>query len=346
MEKEKQIKIVCTIGPASKDKVTLIKMIEAGMDIARLNFSHGDHELHRGLIKNIREASGKAGKKITIFGDLQGPRIRIGKLSKKEIILIEEQEIILFAGKEPEGKKIPVIYDSLANDVKVGDTILIDNGLIELSVAKIKNKDVYCRVVQGGFLRGGKGVNMPHVTVNLPAITPKDKKDIQFAIDNGLDALAISFVRTDKEVKELRNLIEEDGDGLKIISKIETRKAVNNFDSIAKLSDAIMIARGDLGVEVPAAEVPFIQKMLIKKCNKEGKSVITATQILSSMVYEPKPTRAEVNDIVNAILDGTDALMLSEETAIGKYPIEAVKAMRKTIDYTDKILNKYIRYGL
>lgn len=342
MEKEKNIKIICTIGPASQPKEALKKMINHGMNMARLNFSHGNHDFHRLSIKNIRNAAKEAGKDIAIIADLQGPRIRIGDLSRKEILLLANQQVVLFAGEKMKGKKIPVMYESLAKDVKVGDTILVDNGLIELNVSRIKGKDVFCHVALGGVLRSHKGINMPHTKLTMPALTEKDKKDIAFGMENKIDAYAVSFVRSAKDVRELRNLLKKNDnfENIKIISKIESRKAINNFDSICNLSDAIMIARGDLGVEVNPAKVPFIQKALIRKCNKVGKPVIMATQILSSMVFEPRPTRAEVSDIVNAILDGTDFLMLSEETAIGKYPVEAVSAMEKTIDYVDKIISK------
>lgn len=348
IKKDRKIKIICTIGPASRSIKVLENMIIEGMDIARLNFSHGNYKFFKEVIEKIRNLSKKIGKRVSILQNLQGPRIRIGRLSFPKLTLFENQRIILFSGRKMVDNKIPVMYDSFSEDVKIGDIILIDNGLIEVCVLKIKNKDVYCKVKDGGILRSFKGVNMPHVKINLPAITQKDKKDINFGLENKVDQIAISFVRTSSDVKELREILRKKSENniIEVISKIETKKAISNFNSINKLSDGIMIARGDLGVEIPAAEVPFIQKMLIKECNKTNTQVITATQILSSMVTSPQPTRAEVNDIVNAILDGTDAMMLSEETAVGKYPVRTIKVMSSTIDYVDKIVRKYIKYGL
>jgi len=343
----RDIKIICTLGPASFSKEVLKRMILAGMDIARLNFSYGDYNFFHRLIRNIREASIETKKRIEILQDLQGPRIRIGKLYQEKIFLEEGDTIILFSEDKSRGKKIPIVYKSLARNLKKGDIILIDNGMIELSVLRIKNKDIYCRVNKGGVLRSSKGVNLPNIKVNLPSLTPKDLKDIKFALNEGVDKIAISFVRIQRDVKELRNILTKaNKKDIKIVSKIETYRAFKNFDSILKISDEIMIARGDLGIEVKAAEVPFIQKILIKKCNLAEKPVITATQILSSMTYNNQPTRAEVNDMINNILDGTNALMLSEETSIGRYPVEAVKTMRETIDYADRVIKKYLRMGL
>ncbi|HET7627800.1 MAG TPA: pyruvate kinase [Bacillales bacterium] len=324
-------KIVCTIGPASEKVEQLIEMIEAGMSVARLNFSHGDHEEHAARIRNIREAAEKTGKTVAILLDTKGPEIRTGTLAKPSIQLKAGQSLTL-AMDEVEGneEKISVSYSGLVNDVSEGSVILLDDGLIELKVTEIRDREVITQVLNDGELKSKKGVNIPNVSVDLPGITEKDAKDIVFGIKQNIDFIAASFVRRASDVLEIRQLLEaNEAEHIHIIPKIENREGVENIDEILNVSDGLMVARGDLGVEIPAEEVPLVQKDLIRKCNTRGKPVITATQMLDSMQRNPRPTRAEASDVANAIFDGSDAVMLSGETAAGQYPVEAVKTMSK-----------------
>ncbi|RDW16324.1 pyruvate kinase [Oceanobacillus arenosus] len=327
----KNTKIVCTIGPASESVETLEQLIESGMNVARLNFSHGDHEEHLNRINNIREASEKTGKTVAILLDTKGPEIRTNNF-KDGIAELVEGNTVIIAMEEVEGtaERFSVTYEGLINDVHEGSKILIDDGLIELEVTEIDHAagNIITKALNTGIVKNKKGVNVPNVSVNLPGITDKDKSDIIFGIEHQVDFIAASFVRRASDVLEIREVLEQhNGSYIQIIPKIENQEGVDNIDTILEVSDGLMVARGDLGVEIPAEDVPLVQKSLIKKCNTVGKPVITATQMLDSMQRNPRPTRAEASDVANAILDGTDAIMLSGETAAGNYPVESVKTM-------------------
>ena len=325
----KKTKIVCTLGPVSENEETLRELIKNGLNVCRLNFSHGSHEEHKGrmdLVKKLRE---ELNMPTAILLDTKGPEIRTGKFDAPEVLL-EEGQTFTITMKDVMGNKemCTVSYKGLANDVKTGDTILIDDGLVGLTVKEVNGDDIVCEVQNSGIVKNHKGVNVPGVKVNLPAITEKDRSDIEFGIEQGIDFIAASFVRKVSDVLAIREILEENNaTHIKIISKIENQEGVDNLDEIIEVSDGIMVARGDLGVEIPTEEIPVVQKLMIKKCNEAGKPVITATQMLDSMIRNPRPTRAEVTDVANAIYDGTDAIMLSGETAAGKYPVEAVKTM-------------------
>ena len=325
----KKTKIVCTLGPVSENEETLRELIKNGLNVCRLNFSHGSHEEHKGrmdLVKKLRE---ELNMPTAILLDTKGPEIRTGKFDAPEVLL-EEGQTFTITMKDVMGNKemCTVSYKGLANDVKAGDTILIDDGLVGLTVKEVNGDDIVCEVQNSGIVKNHKGVNVPGVKVNLPAITEKDRSDIEFGIEQGIDFIAASFVRKVSDVLAIREILEENNaTHIKIISKIENQEGVDNLDEIIEVSDGIMVARGDLGVEIPTEEIPVVQKLMIKKCNEAGKPVITATQMLDSMIRNPRPTRAEVTDVANAIYDGTDAIMLSGETAAGKYPVEAVKTM-------------------
>ena len=325
----KKTKIVCTLGPASENEETLRELIKNGLNVCRLNFSHGSHEEHKGrmdLVKKLRE---ELNMPTAILLDTKGPEIRTGKFDVPEVLL-EEGQTFTITMKDVMGDKerCTVSYKGLANDVKPGDTILIDDGLVGLTVKEVNNDNIVCEVQNSGIVKNHKGVNVPGVKVNLPAITDKDRSDIEFGIEQGIDFIAASFVRKVSDVLAIREILEaNNAEHIKIISKIENQEGVENLDEIIEVSDGIMVARGDLGVEIPTEEIPVVQKLMIKKCNEAGKPVITATQMLDSMIRNPRPTRAEVTDVANAIYDGTDAIMLSGETAAGKYPVEAVKTM-------------------
>lgn len=326
----KKTKVVCTIGPASESEEMLEKLMLAGMNVARLNFSHGTHPEHQVRIDRIRKVADKLGLPIAIMLDTKGPEIRLGDFKDGQIE-VEAGDTFTLTTRDLLGDKtiVSVSHKGLASDVKVGDFILIDDGLIELEVKEIKDgTDIICRVNNAGQMSNHKGVNVPNVKISLPAITEKDRDDILFGIENQVDFLAASFVRKKEDVFEIRRILEDNhGEYIQIIPKIENQEGIDNIDEIIKASDGLMIARGDLGVEVPPQEIPLEQKMLIKKCYLAGKPVITATQMLDSMIRNPRPTRAEVTDVANAIIDGTSAIMLSGETAAGKYPEEAVKMM-------------------
>lgn len=336
----RKTKIVCTIGPSSESLENIKKLIMAGMNVARLNFSHGDYEEHGGRIKTIRQASAELGKSIAILLDTKGPEIRTGKL-KEEPIELEQDELITLTTDEILGDKdrISITYSDLPNDVEVGSTILIDDGLIGLTVLDIQGTEIKCRIVNGGTIKSKKGVNVPGVNISLPGITEKDANDIKFGIEQGVDFIAASFVRKASDVLEIRELLEKNNaTHIHIISKIENQQGVDNLDEILEVSDGLMVARGDLGVEIPAEDVPLAQKRMIEKCNRVGKPVITATQMLDSMQRNPRPTRAEASDVANAIFDGTDAIMLSGETAAGKYPVESVLTMSRIAEKAESAL--------
>ena len=342
-------KIICTMGPNTDKKTVMKSLVKNGMNVARFNFSHGDHEEQRermNLLKNVRE---ELDRPVAILLDTKGPEIRTGLLEGgKKVTLKEGSEFILYT-EEMTGNETGccVTYPGLAKDVKPGDRILIDDGLIELKVKQIKSGNIVCHVENGGELGERKGVNVPNVKVKLPAVTEKDIDDILFGIQQDIDFIAASFIRSAKGVKEIRKILKENhAEHISIIAKIENAEGVENIDEIIEASDGIMVARGDLGVEIPAQEVPHIQKMIIKKCNERYVPVITATQMLDSMIRNPRPTRAEVADVANAIYDGTDAVMLSGETAAGKYPIEALKMMNEIAENTEQYVDyeKYIHH--
>ncbi|MED3434443.1 pyruvate kinase [Bacillus velezensis] len=339
----KKTKIVCTIGPASESVEMLTKLMEAGMNVARLNFSHGDFEEHGARIKNIREASKKLDKNVGILLDTKGPEIRTHDMENGALELQAGNEIIV-STKQVLGtlEKFSVSYEGLADDVSAGSIILLDDGLIGLEVLESnpEKHEIKTKILNSGTLKNKKGVNVPGVSVNLPGITEKDAKDIVFGIEQGVDFIAASFVRRSTDVLEIRELLEEhNASDIQIIPKIENQEGVDNLDAILEVSDGLMVARGDLGVEIPAEEVPLVQKEMIKKCNALGKPVITATQMLDSMQRNPRPTRAEASDVANAIFDGTDAIMLSGETAAGQYPVEAVQTMFNIATRTEESLN-------
>jgi len=333
-------KIVCTIGPASEKPETIKAMIQAGMNVARLNFSHGSHEEHGERIINIRRAAEEMGKNIAILLDTRGPEIRLGDFANPPVILETGQLFILTTEPVPgDGRRVTVTYKELHRDVAPGDCILVDDGLIELKAVAVQGREVICRVINGGKVSNRKGVNLPGVKINLPAVTEKDVKDIRFGIRQGVDFIAASFVRRAADVLAIRQLLEEEGANIDIIAKLESRECIDNLAEIINAANGIMVARGDLGVEIPAEEVPILQKQIIARCNQVGKPVITATQMLDSMIHNPRPTRAEASDVANAIFDGTDAIMLSGETANGKYPVEAVETMDRIARRTEKSLD-------
>ncbi len=324
----RRTKIVATLGPASESEEMLQALMEAGADVFRLNFSHGDHETKAALIRRIRDLSRKRRKAMAILGDLQGPKIRTGLMKGGSMQLEAGKEVtITTRDLQGEGGLIPTTYENLPRDVKRGDRILLDDGLLELEVLSVAGTEVRCRVKVGGFLKNRKGINLPGVDVSIPALTEKDLRDLRFCLEQELDYVAHSFVRRAADVIALREILFEEKASIRVVAKIEMPQAVENFDEILEASDGIMVARGDLGVEMSPEKVPLIQKQIIRKCNEAGKPVITATQMLESMIEHPRPTRAETSDVANAILDGTDAVMLSAETASGKYPVEAVSLM-------------------
>lgn len=336
----RKTKIVCTIGPASEKTEKLAELISAGMNVARLNFSHGDFEEHGARIKGIREVAKAAGKHVALLLDTKGPEIRTNNFENGVAELVVGNEVIV-SMEEVVGtaEKFSITYPGLVNDVQVGSKILLDDGLIELEVIEIGAKELKTKILNSGTIKNKKGVNVPNVSVKLPGITEKDANDIVFGIEQGVDFIAASFVRRASDVLEIRELLEKhNATHIHIIPKIENQEGVDNIDEILEVSDGLMVARGDLGVEIPAEEVPLVQKELIKKCNALGKPVITATQMLDSMQRNPRPTRAEASDVANAIFDGTDAIMLSGETAAGDYPVEAVKTMNNIAVRTESAL--------
>ncbi|MDO8622235.1 MAG: pyruvate kinase [bacterium] len=332
----KRTKIVCTIGPASESKAMLTRLVRAGMNVCRLNFSHGEYAWHAKAIKTIRAVAKATGEPIAILQDLQGPKIRVGNLPKEGVVFRQGKSITLTtAATVYRGGKIPLTYRSLHSDVKAGHRILFDDGLLEVRVTKVHGRDISCQVITGGILTSHKGMNLPNTVIDIPALTAKDRKDVAFGVQNGVDWIALSFVKHARDVELLRALIAKLGGKQKIIAKIEKHEAISNFSSILHAVDGIMVARGDLGVEIPAAEVPLRQKEIIERCRAVGKPVVVATQMLDSMIRNPRPTRAEVSDVANAIIDHTDAIMLSGESATGKYPVQAVQMMTKIATETE-----------
>lgn len=346
MNSIRKTKIVCTLGPSAESEEVLTKLITEGLDVARFNFSHGDHEEQMGRLITLRKVREKLNKPVAALLDTKGPEIRLRDFKEKKVMLEKGQKFTL-TGRELEGTNeiVTISYTELANDVKVGSTILIDDGLIGLEVESIDGLDINCVVKNAGAVSNRKGVNVPDVDLSMPYISPKDRSDVIFAIENDYDFIAASFVRNAADVLEIRKIFDEmNHHEIKIISKIENRQGVDNIDEIIEVSDGIMVARGDMGVEIPLEEVPAIQKHIIKKAYSAGKTVITATQMLDSMMKNPRPTRAEATDVANAIYDGTSAIMLSGETAAGQYPVEAVQTMVKIALHTEADINYASRF--
>ncbi|MCC7357688.1 pyruvate kinase [Candidatus Uhrbacteria bacterium] len=329
----KRTKIVCTIGPSSHDISTMVELGQAGMDVARLNFSHGTHADHRRLYERLQTAGKQLGRPFTILQDLQGPKIRVGNLPKEGIKLVVGKSAIFSTSVFPKPGDIPVSLHRLHHDVKSGEHLLFDDGLLEVVVRKIDGARIHTDVIIGGTLFSHKGLNLPGTSLHIPALSKKDRDDVIFGASLGVDYVALSFVRSAEDVKGLRKLLltTRGGKNTRIIAKIEKREALENFGKIVPFIDAVMVARGDLGIETPAAEVPVVQKQLIDACREIGKPVIVATQMLDSMQRNPRPTRAEVSDVANAVVDHADAVMLSGETAGGLYPVDSVKIMCETI---------------
>jgi pyruvate kinase len=343
MPTTRRTKIVCTLGPASSDFETIRALIDAGMDVARLNFSHGTHDEHAERIDRIREASRAEGQTVTILQDLQGPKIRVGKMKDDCVLLHEGDELVVTTEPMDEGTEdqVYIDYETLADDATVGGRILLDDGLLELQITEIENGRLITEVVEGGPLRSRKGVNLPNIRTTTPSMTEKDLMDLEFGIEHDVDTVALSFVREPSDVAQLRDRIDQGGAEITTIAKIEKPEAVENIREIVDIADGLMVARGDLGIEMPMEDVPRTQKMLISRGMEAAKPVITATQMLESMVDNPRPTRAEASDVANAVLDGSDAVMLSAETAVGDDPVRVVKVMDKIIRKAEDHWNDY-----
>jgi pyruvate kinase len=337
-------KIVATVGPASNSKEMLRALIKEGVDVFRLNFSHGTHEDHLKVINNVRELNAELGTQICLLQDLQGPKIRVNEM-QPDVVIERGQELIITT-RELLGNReiVSTSYKTLPNDVKIGDMVLIDDGKIELKVTEIRDIDVVTEVVYGGPLKSRKGINLPFTKVSAPSLTEKDLKDLEFGLVNDVDWIALSFVRRADDITQMRKIIDAHKSFARIVAKIEKPEALSNIDDIIAATDGVMVARGDLGVEIWMEEVPMVQKMLVEKCNKAGKPVIVATQMMESMIENPRPTRAETNDVANAVMDGADALMLSAETASGKYPLEVIRSMVRTIASVEKNPSIYFRF--
>lgn len=341
-------KIICTIGPATENKETIKQLFKNGMDIVRLNLSHGSIEDHLQRIKIIRELETEIGHKLPIMGDLQGPKIRIGKVENNAVELFEGKELIITTEQIEIGNSniVSTTYKDLVKEVQPGNLILLDDGYIHLKCNKVDEKNIYTTVIKGGILKNNKGIIVPGSKSNAPSLSEKDIEDLRAVLQAGIDMIALSFVKNANDVRELKTAMKIFGRKIPIIAKIERSEAFDYIDEIIDESDGIMVARGDLGLETPIEEIPILQKELIRKANLKAKPVITATQMLESMTNNPMPTRAEVTDIANAVFDGTDAVMLSAETSIGKYPLEAVNYMNKIITQTEKSFHKKIRFSL
>lgn len=338
----KKTKVICTMGPNTDNREIMKALAENGMDIARFNFSHGDYEEQKARLNILKSVREELDLPIAALLDTKGPEIRTGRLKDGKKVTLESGNTYTLTTREIVGdEKIGHInYDGLNEDVVPGNKILIDDGLIELQVEKVEDTEIVCQIINGGELGERKGVNVPNVSVKLPALTEKDKADINFGIEQGFDFIAASFVRTADAIREIKSILEEKGANIKVIAKIENAEGIENLDEIIEESDGIMVARGDMGVEIPAEQVPYVQKMIIRKCNEVCKPVITATQMLDSMIRNPRPTRAEVTDVANAVYDGTDVVMLSGETAMGKYPVEALRMMCHIVEETEQHLSK------
>lgn len=337
-------KIVATVGPASSSKEMLRALVKEGVDVFRLNFSHGKHEEHQKVINFVREINQEMGTHVALLQDLQGPKIRVNEVADG-VTLVPGQEFVVTTREMLGNNEIAsTSYKDLPRDVKVGDMILIDDGKIELAVKEVRDIDIVCTVKYGGPLKSRKGINLPQSKVSAPSLTDKDHADLLFGLKNRLDWVALSFVRKAKDIELLREIIQQHNPNTRIVAKIEKPEALENIDSIIAATDAVMVARGDLGVEIWLEEVPMMQKMIVQKCNQLAKPVIVATQMMESMIENPRPTRAETNDVANAVMDGADALMLSAETAAGKYPLEVIRSMVRTIGSVEKNGNVFYRF--
>ena len=337
----RKTKVVCTMGPNTNSKEMMKKLVENGMDVARFNFSHGDHEEQKMRMDLLKEVRKELKVPVAILLDTKGPEIRTGELKDHKKVTLKENQTFVLTTSEVEGdnERVSITYKGLPQDVTAGGQILIDDGLICLEVQETTGTEIVCRVINGGELGEKKGINVPNVSIKLPNLTEKDKSDLLFGIEQGIDFVAASFIRNAEAIYEIKDLLRENGgEGIDVIAKIENAEGVENIDSIIDAADGVMVARGDLGVEIPASDVPHVQKIIIEKCNHKYKPVITATQMLDSMIRNPRPTRAEVSDVANAIYDGTDAVMLSGETAQGKYPVEAVQMMAKIAESSEQFL--------
>lgn len=343
---QKKTKIVATVGPTSESKEQLLALARAGVNVFRLNFSHGSHADHLERLKRIREINEEHDMNLCILQDLQGPKIRIGNVAEKDGVLITAGHRLVLTNIEVLGtaEKVSTPYDGMYNDVRIGDRILMDDGKLEVKVTGIEDSDVVTEVVYGGYLKSKKGVNLPNTQVSMPSVTEKDYEDLDFGLEHGVEWIALSFVRRASDIQEVKDYIKSKGKDVRVVAKLEKPEAIKNIDEIVAATDAVMVARGDLGVEMPAEEVPMIQKMIVDKCNRAGKPVIVATQMLESMIESPRPTRAEVNDVANSVLDGADAVMLSAETASGKYPLLAVQSMTKTIEQVEQTGDVYYKW--
>jgi pyruvate kinase len=324
----RRTKIVCTIGPASSDPQTIERLAWSGMDAARVNFSHGDQEMHRATVEAVRRAQALIGRPLAVIADLQGPKIRIGRIPEPRSVNPGDTLVLTAPGQGAPGD-LDVTFAGIAETVASGREVLINDGMVRARVASVEGARVITRVEVGGLISSGKGVNLPGTYLPIPSLTEKDESDLEFALGIGADYIALSFVRTAADVEKLRERIDASGSHARIVAKIEKAEAVENLDEIVAVSDALMVARGDLGVEIGAADVPLVQKLIIRSGRDAGRAVITATQMLESMIHQPEPTRAEASDVANAVLDGTSALMLSGETAVGAYPLEAVNTMNR-----------------
>jgi pyruvate kinase len=341
----RRTKIVCTIGPASQSERILTGLIQAGMDVARLNFSHGDYGFHERTIQRIRRIARRLGKPVAILQDLQGPKIRIGAIAGDQARLQTGRRFVLTTRKIlGDSRIVSVNFRRLHRVIKKGDRILLGDGEIELAAVSVKPEEVVCKIIVGGVLTSHKGIHFPQGSLRLPSLTPKDRRDLAFGVAHGVDLIALSFVRRPSDIVVARREIQKRGARIPIVAKIEKHEALEHIDSILEKVDAIMVARGDLGLETALEKIPALQKMMIRKANRLGKPVITATQMLRSMVQNPRPSRAEVADIANAVLDGTDALMLSEESAVGNYPVQSVKTMAQVAVETEKILEPRFQF--
>ncbi|MDP1915237.1 MAG: pyruvate kinase [Myxococcales bacterium] len=339
----RRAKIVCTLGPASTSQEMLEKLLDAGMDVARLNFSHGTHADHQGVLDRLRAASLKVRKAVGVLGDLQGPKIRTGKLEKGAVELIEGKEISITTDESVLGTQelVSTTYPHLASDVNVGDRILLDDGLLELKVLATDKKSlIRTEIIHGGTLKNNKGINLPGVALKADALTAKDREDLIFGLKAGVDMVALSFVRTPEDIDMCRQAMMEAGRVVPIIAKLEKPEAIARLDAILEKTDGVMVARGDLGVEIPPEEVPAIQKDIIRRANQRGLPVIVATQMLNSMIEHPRPTRAEASDVANAVMDNTDAVMLSGETASGDYPVESVQMMSRIVEAAESAMRQ------
>lgn len=342
----KNTKIVCTLGPSSDSVSEITNLIHAGMNVARLNFSHGTYEHHTKIITNLRKAEKITGRRIAILQDLQGPKIRLGELPK-EGIEVKKGETIRITINKVVGKKIgkeiliPIQYKGIVKDAKAKDLLLINDGIIEIKIEKVTKDSLFCRVITGGLLKSKQGVNSSTASISAKSITEKDRKDLTFGLKTNVDYVALSFVRSPKDIQELRTLIHRHKKDTKIVAKIERHEAVNNLEEIIQITDAVMVARGDLGIDLPAEQVPIVQKRMISLANKHAKPVITATQVLQSMIENPMATRAEISDAANAVFDSTDAIMLSNESAVGKYPARATATLSKVAETVEQEMEKH-----